>query len=108
MNVYFALIGNRIQRTRKQQGISQEQLAESVGIGTGHLSHIENGHKSPSADTMINIAVSLNIPVDDLLVDFGIPHKTNPELLDGCSPDEKDLICELLHVMKPILHKYWK
>ena len=35
-------IGQRIRKFRKAQGISQEQLAEKVGISTTHMSHIEN------------------------------------------------------------------
>ncbi|HCB65956.1 MAG TPA: XRE family transcriptional regulator, partial [Ruminococcaceae bacterium] len=34
-------IGQRIRKYRKAQGISQEQLAERVGVLVTHMSHIE-------------------------------------------------------------------
>ena len=37
-------IGQRIRRVRKAKGISQEQLAEMVGISVTHMSHIETGN----------------------------------------------------------------
>ena len=37
-------IGQRIRRIRKAKGISQEVLAEKVGIFTTHMSHIETAN----------------------------------------------------------------
>ena len=41
-------IGNRIQKLRKEQKLTQEQLADNVSITAQHLSYIENGHRRPS------------------------------------------------------------
>ena len=40
---YYA-IGQRIRKFRKACGLSQEELAEKVGISTTHMSHIETGN----------------------------------------------------------------
>ena len=37
-------IGQRIRKFRKAHDLSQEQLAEKVGISTTHMSHIETGN----------------------------------------------------------------
>ena len=37
-------IGQRIRKFRKAYNLSQEQLAEKVGISTTHMSHIETGN----------------------------------------------------------------
>ena len=42
MNYYE--IGQRIRKFRKAYNLSQEQLAEMVGISTTHMSHIETGN----------------------------------------------------------------
>ncbi len=34
-------IGQRIRKFRKAYNLSQEQLAEKVGISTTHMSHVE-------------------------------------------------------------------
>lgn len=41
MNYYE--IGQRIRKYRKASELSQEQLAEKVGISVTHMSHIETG-----------------------------------------------------------------
>ena len=37
-------IGQRIRKYRKARQLSQEQLAEQIGISTTHMSHIETGN----------------------------------------------------------------
>ena len=46
MNYYE--IGQRIRKIRKAHGLSQEELAEKIGISTTHMSHIETGNIEPS------------------------------------------------------------
>ena len=57
---YYA-IGQRIRRIRKAHGLSQEELAEKVGISTTHMSHIETG----------NTKLSLPVFVELLLFEWG-------------------------------------
>ena len=44
------LLGQRIRQLRKLNGITQEQLAEMLGIGTPNISYIENGKFAPSME----------------------------------------------------------
>lgn len=44
------LLGQRIREIRKSKGITQEQLAEMLGIGTANISYIENGKFAPSME----------------------------------------------------------
>ena len=37
-------IGQKIRKYRKAHGLSQEQLAEQIGISVTHMSHIETGN----------------------------------------------------------------
>ena len=37
-------IGQRVRKFRKAYGLSQEELAEKIGISTTHMSHIETGN----------------------------------------------------------------
>lgn len=43
-------------------GLTQEVLAARAGISTSYLSNIEQGHKVPSADVVIRLAVCLDLP----------------------------------------------
>ena len=57
------LIGVRIKELRKQAGLTQEQLAEQVGLDARHLSRLEVGRHFPSLDTLEGIAKVLNMPL---------------------------------------------
>ena len=46
-------IGARIRKARQDQDITQEQLAEMVGVGTAHISHIETGSGTPGFSTIL-------------------------------------------------------
>ncbi len=61
-------IGEKIREERKKIGMTQEDLAEKVGISVNFVSLIENG-KNMSLDTMIKIANTFNVSVDYLLND---------------------------------------
>lgn len=56
-------IGKRIQSIRKSKGITQEGLAEMIGIEIPSLSNIETGKYSPSIETLQKLATALNVKV---------------------------------------------
>lgn len=59
------LLGERIRELRKQQGLTQEQLAELVEIEQKHVSRIELGKSAPTIDRLEKIAEVLNTPVKE-------------------------------------------
>lgn len=65
----YKKIGAKIVYYRKIKDISQEQLAEAVGITPQYLSRIENGgySKNVSLSTLMKIAEKLNIPLVKLM-----------------------------------------
>lgn len=63
-------IGKRIQKYRVQKNLTQEQVAETIGISQKHLSRIEKGYHNPRFDMIIHIAEALNIPTDALAKDL--------------------------------------
>ena len=50
MSYIKKLLGKRIKELRKARHITQEQLAEMLGIGTANISYIENGKFAPSME----------------------------------------------------------
>ena len=53
--VDYADIGKRIRACRLAKGMTQEQLANEVGVVVTHISHIETGNSVPSLKTLIDI-----------------------------------------------------
>lgn len=62
-------IGTRIKEAREAKGLTQEQLAEIVGLSSTHISVIERGVKAPKLETFIEIANALDVTSDSLLLD---------------------------------------
>lgn len=55
MEINYALIGKRIRETRKQRGLSAEELAEIADLSTVYISYIENAKRKPSLESLIKI-----------------------------------------------------
>lgn len=68
-NLELKKIGLNIAYYRKLKGMSQLQLAETVGISRTHMSNIEapNMPTSISLETLLDIADALDIPAGSLL-----------------------------------------
>lgn len=62
--------GLNIGHIRRKRGLTQEQLAEKVGISTGYLGQIEapNMATNISLSTLFAIAEALEVPAHKLLV----------------------------------------
>ena len=61
--------GQKIRTRREELGYTQVELAERVHTTQPYISRLERGHFNPSMQMIINIANSLNISVDYLLLD---------------------------------------
>ena len=60
-------IANRLVQLRKQHNLSQEELAEKLGISRQAVSKWERAESSPDTDNLISIAKLYNVSLDDLL-----------------------------------------
>lgn len=70
----LAAVGARLQVIREQRGLTQQELAEAVGIGTTVLSRYETGSRGPSLSTMALAADALGVEFADLLaIDRPVP-----------------------------------
>ena len=62
-------IGQRIREIRKNNGLTQEDLAGLAEIDRSFLSEIENGHKNISVEILKKIADALKVRVSLILGD---------------------------------------
>ena len=97
------VLGRNIQQHRKNKNITQEMLAESIGIDTISLSKIETGRNYPTAENLSKIAKILNIEVYELFVSAN--QKTNEELLAEINNDLKKISADnkKLHLLNATL-----
>lgn len=61
-------IGDRIQKLRKEHNITQEYLADELGISLNHLGRVERGKKGASVDLLIEMSEYFNVSADYLLL----------------------------------------
>lgn len=110
MELDYKSIGKRIRRTREQVGVSQESLADIVGISVPHLSNIENGKTKLSLSVLVRIANTMNVSVDHLLCDNltnseTIYHHDLYQILQDCSIQELRIIYDTNVALKQSLRK---
>lgn len=103
-------IGQRIRKYRKAQGISQEQLAERVGVSVTHMSHIETGNTKLSLPVFVAIADSQNVRADDLLSSGQKGEDSSraeiAEMLNGCTAQQIRVIKDIVKATKTAFRKY--
>lgn len=107
---YYA-IGQRIRKFRKAKRLSQEELAELVGISTTHMSHIETGNTKLSLNVLVDIAAALNVLADDLLSETGptqinSAYQTIYDTLTTCTPQQVKIMSEIITAAKTAMDKY--
>lgn len=66
MSKYYEYIGAVIREERKKQGLTQQQMADKLGIKRGAYSQYETGKNSISMETWYRIATILSIDLYDV------------------------------------------
>lgn len=101
----YKFLGSQIRAVRLKKKMTQERLAEAVGCGVTHISHIETGNSIPSLQTMIDIINALDCSADELFcmeVDQARPLLNSwlSELVADCSSAEVKLITDTVISLK--------
>lgn len=97
------ILGNAIRSARIEKHISQEELAEKVGITPTHIKHIESGHRKPSIDVLYKIVVELSLSLDNVF----LPTKSEDTelyqrtvfLLSQCDEKQLKVVCATIEAM---------
>lgn len=74
-------LGEKIQKVRKQKGLTQAQLAELLNLSTNFIGYIERGVQAPSLSTLGKIAEALGVNVGMLFCNIDVP---------SVKPDKKE------------------
>ena len=64
---FYEGLGRRINDTRKQRGLTQEELAERVGLTRTSITNIEKGRQKVLSHLLVELSDALNVPLSDLL-----------------------------------------
>lgn len=61
------MLSERIYRLRRKSGLSQEQLAEKIGVSRQAISKWESGTSTPELEKLLALSECFNITLDDLI-----------------------------------------
>ena len=98
----FSLIGQRIKEVRTDKQLTQEYLANMIGVNTSHVSNIETNKVKVSLTLLIQICNALDVTVDYLLEnEYHNPTSTlEKELLNTIKDMKKEKQETLLRIAK--------
>ena len=93
-------LGYKIKRLRQQKGITQEKLAELIGIEVSSMSNIETGKYAPSIETLQKLSEVLDAkPWEFYYFDEISPDEMKQELIKALDENQKLL---------KIIYKFYK
>ena len=63
---FYNKIGHKIKQRRNELNMTQQQLADAVGVGLNHIGKIEIGYSKLSLDLLLKISTTLKQTVSEL------------------------------------------
>lgn len=103
------LFGENVQFRRKKMGLTQEELAERIGIGQQSLSRMERGGIAPKFERLQDFAAVLNCSVAELFRPRSetddAPEAALADMLHGLVPYEKEVIVRFVRDLASVFRK---
>ena len=59
-------LGSAIKKARVEKKLTQEKLAEIIGITPAHMKQLESGRRKPSVDVLYKLVHALDLSLDSL------------------------------------------
>ena len=69
MNIDYKLIGERIKKARKLMGMTQDMMAEKLGVSIGYVSQVERGITKISLDLLGAISSILECDIASFITE---------------------------------------
>jgi transcriptional regulator with XRE-family HTH domain len=106
-------LGRRIRSFRERKGLTQEEFASRCGISVSFASLLERGERSPSYETMVDIAAALEVTMSELFRESPVEAYDDPyygRLVDYArqariSRDQVDRLVAVAHAMFSVIDR---
>ena len=73
-------VGQRIRQVRRNAGLTQQELADKLGVEQSYISGVELGYRGGSAEFLLRLSSTLGVSMD-MLAESGITQTELPENL---------------------------
>lgn len=104
-HIDYGALGRRVKKLRKELGIKQTELADSLGISYQYMSMIETGKRQLSLSLLVDLANRLGATTDELL--YGSLDSLNKkydqdmeDILEDCTAEERTFILAMTKAAK--------
>ena len=98
-----------VRKARKEHGLSQEKLAETIKIDTRTILNIEAGRGNPKFDKLHALVTYLKIPADQIFYPDNQNSRPNLQklfaLLNDCTEQEAEDILPAIQYLLELLRK---
>lgn len=96
-------LGKRINKVRKDRGLTSDRLSELCNINAIYLRQIEGGKKTPSLSVFVKICNALKISPDYLLQDSletnDVSRGGLTELWESASPSQQEIAATMIRAV---------
>lgn len=102
-------LGDRIQMLRKQQGLSQEELADRLGLSRQAIGKWESGNATPNIDNLLELSDIFHTTADYLLTGQEPPVPASDCPQQSGQADTPEAVQVLQETARPILSRktFW-
>jgi len=98
-NKWYKDLGRRIEKIRRQRGITQEQLGELIGCSGPSISYFEKGLRKVSAYDLRKLSTALQVPLSSLIDQHEINFYSSPEAsISEFDSEQNDLSSSNVHI----------
>ncbi|MCF0126647.1 MAG: helix-turn-helix transcriptional regulator [Clostridia bacterium] len=106
-NIDYQVIGERIRNARKKKGMTQERLAELIGVAVGYLSRVERGQSKVNLKRLSDISNALDISISEFITNIAPQNeqyleKEFKKILDKCTSEQRKLIYNVAKIISEI------
>ena len=108
MELLQGSFGDAIRKARKGKQLTQEKLAELIGITPNHVKQLESERRNPSVKVLQKLVVTLDMSLDSLFSGSAdsrqeIKNKINISL-NRCSEHELEIVYAIIETLKKREH----
>lgn len=103
MDHFRKSMGNRMKEERKNLNLTQEQMAEKLGISVKHYGGVERGNAGLSLENLVDVSVILGRSLDYIVkgvpeTDGTLPNRIK-EIYINSSEEKRHRIVEILEIL---------
>lgn len=93
-------LGKRVRKQRQLIGLTQQELAERIGVSTSFVGHVERGTRKASLETLVALSNALGVSVDYLLAGSLQSDPDEEDASASMDPNRRLVIREILSTLQ--------